>query len=551
MLDINGIRSINFPLGYDIEEKLIKKALKRLRIIFKDDRYICRYSEDVFAIIDSSKSTDKEYKALASEIIGLFKEPFNVESYEFGIEVNIGMCTFPNFDEDELPLKSKAKIALNRSKKAGKNNYKFYSEELNIRYYKDFVLRSDIWHSIDNEELELYYQPVVNMVSNEIVGVEALIRWNHPQWGLVSPVEFISIAEETGQIVDIGKWVVDRACKDYKRWFRENAEDILVGINLSGVQFLEEGFSQKILDIIEKHNLRPEFFIMELTESILLNDLEKVRRDIKTFNEAGMLVALDDYGTGYSSLFYLNSLNIDILKLDREFIREVPLDKTSTIITKSTVELAKELGMKVIAEGLETWEHLSYLKSLSCKLGQGYLYSRPLPVEEIEILLGKEKCEPSVPNSYKGKPEKDRRKYFRIDLYNLLESDLTILELGGEDVDVGNTKVLIKNIGPGGLCFISNIKFPVQNDIILKFKTELVKKEIILYGNPVWTRVVSDREEKIHEYGIQFRITESEREDLIKTLNKVQIKMRKDPLFAEGDFVSVSYTNYFKNEIEA
>lgn len=302
MLDINGIRSINFPLGYDIEEKLIKKALKRLRIIFKDDRYICRYSEDVFAIIDSSKSTDKEYKALASEIIGLFKEPFNVESYEFGIEVNIGMCTFPNFDEDELPLKSKAKIALNRSKKAGKNNYKFYSEELNIRYYKDFVLRSDIWHSIDNEELELYYQPVVNMVSNEIVGVEALIRWNHPQWGLVSPVEFISIAEETGQIVDIGKWVVDRACKDYKRWFRENAEDILVGINLSGVQFLEEGFSQKILDIIEKHNLRPEFFIMELTESILLNDLEKVRRDIKTFNEAGMLVALDDYGTGYSSL---------------------------------------------------------------------------------------------------------------------------------------------------------------------------------------------------------------------------------------------------------
>ena len=550
IIELDGLKHVNFSLGHNIGDQLIVQIVNRLRMIFKNDKYISRYSEDDFAIIAEGKSNKEEYESLAEEVINLFVEPFKIDTYEFIIRVNIGVCLFPKVVKDKLPLKNSAKVALIRSKKEGRNDYEFYSPELNIKYYKEFALRNDLFTAIEKEQLEVYYQPLVNINTNEIIAAEALIRWNHPQWGLVPPGEFISIAEETGLIIDVGKWVLKEVCKHYKGWMDKGLRDIKVGINFSGIQFFEKDFVKNIKDTIKQFRLEADFLIMEITESVLFRSKEKVISDINELHSLGIQIALDDFGTGFSSLSYLSKLRIDILKLDRSFIKDIPRDKIGSSITSATVNLAKELKIKFVAEGIENWDQLSYLKALNCTVGQGYIYSKAKPLEEFEMLLEKNKCKPIVANLSFTNSDKDRRKFFRVNFYNLLEGDLTILEIGGEKVDVGNTKVLIKNIGPGGLCFISNIRFPIEKTIILKFTTNLVEEKIVVYGNPVWSEELDvdkvDISDKMYEYGIEFRIDENDREDLVRILNEVQIKMRNNILFAEGSFISGPYNKYFK-----
>ena len=216
---------------------------------------------------------------------------------------------------------------------------------------------------------------------------------------------------------------------------------------------------------------------MEITESVLMTNVKKAISSIKNIQELGIQVALDDFGTGFSSLAYLNTFNIDILKIDRSFIKNAAIDQTSSIITSSIISMARQLSIKVVAEGVETWEQLSYLRKQNCYSGQGYLYSKPIPLKEFEKILIMKRCKPKVANNAQIKPQKERRKFFRIQFYEYLESTLTILEIAGKKTNLGHTKVLIKNMGPGGLCFISNIRFPVKRNVILQFITELLVKK--------------------------------------------------------------------------
>lgn len=226
----------------------------------------------------------------------------------------MGICIFPKEEKDNLHLTNCAKIALIRAKKQGEKSYMFYSPEVNIKHYKDVTLRNDLFNAIEKDQLEVYYQPIVDIKSNEIISTEALIRWNHPEWGLVPPGEFIQIAEETDFIIDIGKWVIREVCKNYNRWLNNKMPTIKISVNLSGIQFFEDGFVNNIKKIIEQFNLKPDFLIMEITENILLTNKEKVIEDIKGLKSMGVEIALDDFGTGFSSLSYLKDLSIDILK---------------------------------------------------------------------------------------------------------------------------------------------------------------------------------------------------------------------------------------------
>lgn len=549
MLEIDGLKQVNFSLGHNIGDKLILAILDRLRTIFKDDNYISRYSGDNFAIIAEGKS-EEEYKVLAEKVIKLFSKPFKIVSYELSVTVSIGICLFPKTKKDNLPLKNSAKVALARAKKQGKNSYEFYSPELNIRYYKEFALRSDLFNAIEKQQLEVYYQPFIDMNTNKILGAEALIRWNHPVWGLVPPGEFIAMAEETGLIIDIGKWVLKEVCKNYKKWIDNGINEMKLSVNFSVVQFFEKDFVKNLEETIKEFGLKNNFLIIEITENVLVTNVDKVSKDIKDLQSMGIQIALDDFGTGFSSLSYLSSLSVDILKLDRSFIKGIPNDKIGSVITRVTLKLAEELGIKLVAEGIETMEQLSFLKDLNCKVGQGYIYSKPKPLEEFEVLLGDERCQPLISKSIQNTQDKDKGKSFRVDFLNLLEADLTILEMGGEVVNIGNTKLLIKNMGPGGLSFISNIRFPIERSLILKFTTNLMEKEIIVYGNPTWSEEIDTEKEgldyKIYQYGIEFRIDEIDRKNLIKILNEVKIKMRENILFAEGSFISGPYDKYFQ-----
>ena len=386
---------------------------------------------------------------------------------------------------------------------------------------------------------------MVDIKTNDILAIEALVRWEHRDWGLIAPDEFISLAEEMGLISEVGDWVLREVCKCQVEWRNKGIQGVNVCVNFSPLQFLQQDFVDNVINIIKGFKLHPSFLTVEITENILIDKTDKVIDDINKLKSYGMKVSLDDFGTGYSSLSYLDSFEIDTLKIDGCFVRKATTDNRNLAIIKSLVNLSKELNIKVVAEGIETWQQLSLLKELSCIAGQGYIYAKPAPKEEIENLLIKGKCIPKVDGKDLVKPFKERRKFFRVQFHLPLQADMTIVEVKGRLVNVGKTKVLVSNIGPGGLCFISDIRLPVERDLILSFTTELLQNEIALSGYTVWSRELEDN---LYEYGVEFTIDEGSRTELTGILNQIQIKMKKALVFSEGDFTTKNAYTYFKQK---
>lgn len=394
------------------------------------------------------------------------------------------------------------------------------------------------------KQLKILYQPVVNIHTNEILGVEVLVKWEHPDWGVIPPDDFIYLAEETGFIIDIGNWLLEEVCKNYRQWLNEGLPTINVAVNFTSIQFFEKDFVEHIKSIINKYGLNPGFLVMEITERTLMRKTDKAISDIKNLQSLGIQIALDDFGMGYSSIAYLSCFNIDIIKIDRSFVKKIHTDRKCNIITKAIINMAQDLGIKVVAEGIEKPEQLAYLRRLNCLAGQGYIYSRPVPLDEFKKILARKRCNPVIFREIRIKNNiEDKRKYFRLKFQQLLEADMTVIEVNDRKVKVGNTKVLIENIGPGGLCFISNIRLPVTKNVILQFTSELIDKEIKVHGYIVWMHEIGNN---LYKHGVEFTIDENERTNLTRILNQVQIKMRNNIMFDDGRFVSKSYRTYFK-----
>jgi diguanylate cyclase (GGDEF)-like protein/PAS domain S-box-containing protein len=541
ILDVVGIKYVNYSFGYELGEKLLIDIVNRLKGILEGGIFISRYSDDQFAIIVHGLETYEEYKDLANIIVNIFSKSFRIDKYNIDIFVNIGICIYPKDAQNSNSLMKQSRIALIRAKNEGKNNYKFYSSDLDVQNYKEFILRSDLHNAIDSNQLQVYYQPIINLKTNEIISAEALIRWEHPDWGIINPDEFIYIAEEIGFIIDIGKWILKNVCQDYLQWLKLGYSKIKVSINYSVIQVFEKDFIENIINTINDFGLDPHFLIMEITESVLMKNPDKAISDIKKLQSFGIQIAIDDFGTGYSSLAYLKSFNIDILKLDSSFIKDITNNFASKIIIKSMINMSKELKIKMVAEGIETWEQLSLLRELNCFSGQGYIYSMPVVSNKFERILSKHECKPNI-ISFDVKKHRDRRKYSRIQFQKLLEASSTVKEINGKSIDIGDTKVLIKDIAPGGLCFISNLNLPIEKNVIMKFGTQLIENEIQFQGRLMWAEEMDNH---LYEYGVEFAIGENDRKELVRILNTVQIRMRKDILFAEGNFVTVSPNNYF------
>jgi len=554
MLDISGIKNVNYYLGYEAGDQLIIGIVERLKDYLGEETFISRYYDDLFAIIIQGMRHLGDYETIGKGIIKQFKKPFKIENYEFDLNVNLGICIYPKDAEDSDSLRKNAKLALMRAKREGKNLYRFYASDLDIKSYMEFVLKSDLHKVIKEKQLIINYQPMVSLKDNNILAAEALLRWKHPEWGIIKPDDFIYLAEETGLIIDIGKWTLREVCKNYKEWLEEGLAPIKVAVNFSPAQFYEENFVENILEIINEYELDPKFLIIEITEYTLLKDIDTIVKNIKELQAKGIQVAIDDFGIGYSSLVYLSNLNIDIIKIDKSFIRKLASEEDNRAIVKFIVNLAKDLKIKLVAEGIESPDQLMYLKNINCYTGQGFIFSQPLPVEDFKKVLARGKIKTVVFRDLTNKPFVERRKFFRVKFTQLLEGDLTILEIRGRKINVGNTKILIKNMGPGGLCFISNIKFPVVKDIILQFTTELMGNEIKVHGHPVWTKEMDNELYEygiqLHEYGVEFTIDENERMELIRELNMAQIKMRKNELFVDGRFISGTHVQYFVDLIK-
>lgn len=501
MLDLDGFRYVNDALGYQLGDQLIVQVALRLREHLGEDVFLCRYTGDQFAIIVQNLNRSWEYEQFVKKVTGLFKDAYKVDLYELEMTVSMGISMYPYDERDPDLLINYANISLLRSKHEGKNRYKFYSSDIGIQIYKQVVLRNDLLKAIERNQFQVYYQAQVKLETSDILAAEALVRWEHPEWGMVSPNEFIFLAEETGFIINLGNWMLREVCKTYKGWIGQGLKPIKVSVNYSSIQFFERNFVENILHIIGEYELNPHFLIMEITESVFMKNPEKAILDIKRLQAAGIQVALDDFGTGFSSLSYLNSFNIDILKIDRSFIRNVTLDDASTIITSTVIDLARELRIKLVAEGIENWDQLSYLRELNCYSGQGYLYNKPMPAGEFEMLLAKEKCLPTQILNEK-REGRDKRKYLRIKIPKRLEADMTAVQVPGQKFKVGNTKVEVKNISSEGLCFSAELRLPVNKELVLQFVITMKDgQETKLCGSPVWAHEV---EENLYEYGLEF-----------------------------------------------
>lgn len=384
-IDVDGFKIINETLGYTIGDKVITKIANRIKAVVDKEDKLFHIRGDEFALLITKDESKENLCVLANKILDFMKKSFVIEKQEIRLTSSVGIACYP-LDGNNLDLLLKnANIAVQRAKESGKNKIEIYDHSMNVKMNKKLKLINNLHKAIENEEFTLHYQPQVNSLNGEIVGLEALIRWESPELGIVSPGEFIPLAEETGLIIPIGDWVLKAACNQAKIWQESGNINVPISINISTLQFLEDSFIDKVIDALNEADLEPKWIHLEITESVALKNAEFTMRTLDRLQEIGIKVALDDFGTGFSSLEYLNKFNIDILKIDTSFIRVIGQEDTT--VTNSIIVLGKSLNMSIIAEGVETDYQLNYLKETGCDVVQGYLFSRPVPSYEIEKML--------------------------------------------------------------------------------------------------------------------------------------------------------------------
>lgn len=390
LLDLDRFKHINDSLGHSYGDLLLKEVGKRLVQCLKPNEVVCRFGGDEYALLIENTSIQAiEKKAL--RILSTLRETFTIEGFELHITPSIGISLFPDHGSDFEALLMKADTAMYKVKDKGKNHFMIYSGSMSMESMME--LESSLRKGLEREEFLLYYQPQISLITNEIVGVEALIRWNKPGYGMVPPAKFIPLCEETGLIVPLGEKVLLEACKQSVLWQQKGISDLRIAVNISSLQFQDNDFIESVARIIKETGANPNNIELEITESIAMGTIEKTLAKLSFLKQMGFQIAMDDFGTGYSSLHYLSQFPIDRLKIDRSFISSLEKSEKDAAIVKLIVMMAKGLNFKVLAEGVEEESQKAFLNDIRCDEFQGYLFSRPLSVEDCEQLILHQKQE--------------------------------------------------------------------------------------------------------------------------------------------------------------
>ncbi len=388
-LDLDRFKTINDTLGHDKGDLLLKAVAGRLKEAVRAGDTVSRPGGDEFIIVLAGIEHVDNVSRIAQKIMESFSCPFRVESRELFVSCSIGITLYPFDDRDMETLFRNADAAMYHAKDEGRNNFQFYSAEMNAQSLQRLTLENALRRALEREEFRLYYQPQVAIESRAAVGVEALIRWQHPEMGLVSPAEFIPLAEETGLIVPIGEWALRTACVQARAWNDQGGMPLRVAVNISARQFRHPGLLDSIKTALRDAGCRPEWLEIELTEGLVMQDLTRTLDVLRSVKQMGISIAIDDFGTGYSSLSYLRRLPIDVIKIDRSFIENVDTNPDCAAITAGIIALAKSLKLKLIAEGVETPAQLEFLRAHQCDEAQGYLFSPALAATELTDWLRK------------------------------------------------------------------------------------------------------------------------------------------------------------------
>jgi diguanylate cyclase len=390
-LDLDRFSRINETLGEELGDQLLKAVAVRLKEALANEELVAHINTDEFVIIGAPITQKKEAINLGKTIQEKLSQPFNVAQQEVFITASIGIALYPDDGNELEKLLKNGKKAMEKSKESGRNTTTLYTAAWQMKTPNLLSLETDLSYALEREELTLYYQPQVSLKTGEIVGCEALARWYHPVRGLISPVKFIPIAEETGLIDLIGQWVLKTACQQMKIWNQSFQSSLRVTVNLSTRQLNQIQFREQIMEILVTTGLNPKDLELEITESSLVQDSDLAARRLKALKNLGLQLAIDDFGTGYSSFSYLRQFPFDTLKIDQIFIRDLPNQIKNVAITDAMISMAHQMNLKVIAEGVETQEELHFLKEHHCDEIQGFLFSKPLPKEEFEKLVARGK----------------------------------------------------------------------------------------------------------------------------------------------------------------
>jgi|GEM_PF-1161470 len=381
-LDLDRFKIINDSLGYHIGDNMLQEVAERLKLCIRDEDTLCRMGADEFVIILTDIEKFSNITKIVSRMAATLSMPCIIGEVELRITSSIGITLYPDNGHTPEILIKHAELAMYHAKESGRNNYQFFTESLNDVVTERLSLENSLRLAIERNEFVLYYQPQVNIRTNKLIGVEALIRWNHPQNGLISPAKFIPIAEETGLIIPIGEWVLHEACRQHLSWIDFGLPAIQISVNVSAIQFQEKQFFFTLQEIIKSYNIDPSYLELELTEGIIMKDVNTVIKELHFLKALGVKLSIDDFGTGYSSLQYLSQFPIDKLKIDQSFIRAMDADPSSLAIVETIISLAEKLQIKVIAEGVETKDGVKILQKCGCDEVQGYYFSKPLPAHE-------------------------------------------------------------------------------------------------------------------------------------------------------------------------
>ncbi|WLV24638.1 EAL domain-containing protein [Aciduricibacillus chroicocephali] len=380
-LDLDRFKYVNDSLGHSFGDHLLRAVANRLRNCVPNTATLSRQGGDEFAICLPHIQAKDDVLEVVNNIISAFSKPFRLLDNDIFIKASIGISIYPDNGDTKDTLIKNADTAMYKSKETIGCGYHFFSEGMDIRNFENIQLENALYKALENDELVLLYQPQINYKTNQIEGVEALVRWNHPEQGMIPPGKFIPIAEETGLIVPIGEWVLTEACKQLKAWHNQGFQLQSVSVNLSVLQFEQNNLFSIVKNVLEKVELSPEYLHLELTENLIVKNTELTLKTMKQLNGLGINLAIDDFGTGYSSLGYLKKLPISTLKIDKSFVQEMTEDEAA--ITNTIITLAQNLNLEVIAEGVETLEQAEFLSSQDCYMMQGYFFSKPLTADQI------------------------------------------------------------------------------------------------------------------------------------------------------------------------
>lgn len=387
VFDISNFKKINDLLGHIIGDELLKAVSERLQpLILERSGILARFTGDEFAFFIEEVKERESIKDLITQLLDVSDQPFHIKNYTISISTSFGIAIFPEQAEAEDLLLKNADTAKFKAKEAGRNMYKFYDDNIREEVHKRICIENYLQGALNNNELYLCYQPQVDTKSRRLRGIEALLRWNCPRMGRIPPMEFISIAEETGMIVEIGEWVLEKACAANKIWQDIYKEDMIISVNISPVELKQKNFADKVKDILKKTGLNPELLELEITENVLIESFEFVEM-LEDLKKIGVKISLDDFGTGYSSLNYLTKLPINTLKIDKSFLDAIKTDRKQKDVIESIISLIHKIGLEVIAEGVETNDQLDYLINSACDSVQGYLISKPLEEKQLAQIL--------------------------------------------------------------------------------------------------------------------------------------------------------------------